>query len=41
MNFPDEQLLEECGIAAGECILFIYSYVKKICCCKSNEIYKI
>tara|TARA_B100001093_G_C25907730_1_gene627289 strand:+ start:355 stop:492 length:138 start_codon:yes stop_codon:yes gene_type:complete len=40
MNFPNEQLLEECGIAAGECILLIYSFVKKICCCKSQEICK-
>ena len=40
MNFPDDELLEECGIAAGECILLIYSLIKKTCCCKSHEIYK-
>jgi len=41
MKFPDEQLLEECGIAAAECIILIYNFVKKICYCKSYEIYKI
>lgn len=36
MKFPSEELLEEAGIAAGECILLIYGFVQKIFCCEKK-----
>jgi hypothetical protein len=35
-HLPDQETLEAAGEAAGECILFIYNTIKKICCCKEK-----
>lgn len=34
---PNKEILEDAGQAAGYGVLFIYNFIKKICCCKEKQ----